>query len=108
MKDKLESKIELLRCHGYTFEPLARPEGEWIKTVPGVQSYYTPGFYTDDGSSVIPQQMGPSMVFYAEDWDWRDISLNEFGDILIKIDEILKEKATTAYNEEVNRILAVL
>lgn len=108
MKDKLESKIELLRHHGYTFEPLARPEGEWIKTVPGVKSYYTPGFYTDDGTSVIPQRMGASIIFYADEWDWRSITDKEFGDTLIKIDEILKEKAATAYNEEVNRILEVL
>lgn len=104
MKDKLESKIELLRSYGYE----RQFNRQLVKTMQGVDSYYTPIFCTDDGTSVIPQQMGPSMVFYAEEWDWRIISLKEFGDTLIKIDEILKEKAATAYNEEVNRILEVL
>lgn len=108
MKDKLESKIELLRSYGYTLDSLAFPDSKWMKTMQGVDSYYTPIFCTDGGTSVIPQQMGPSMVFYAEEWDWRSITDKEFGDTLIKIDEILKEKAATAYNEEVNRILEVL
>lgn len=104
MKDKLESKIELLRSYGYELDSKNR----WDKSTQGVESYYNPVFFTNDGTSVIPQQMGPSMLFYAEDWDWRSITDKEFGDTLIKIDEILKEKAATAYNEEVNRILEVL
>lgn len=104
MKDKLEFKIELLRSYGYE-QQFSR---QWVKTMQGVKSYYTPVFCTDDGCSVIPQQMGASMIFYAEEWDWRSITDKEFGDTLIKIDEILKEKAATAYNEEVNRILEVL
>lgn len=108
MKDKLESKIELLRSYGYTLDSLAFPDSKWMKMIHGVKSYYTPIFFTDDGTSVIPQRIGPSMVFYAEDWDWRSITDKEFGDTLIKNDEILKEKAAMAYNEEVNRILEVL
>ena len=108
MWEKLEPKFKLLETHGYTLEPTAFPACQWVKTVQGVESYYTPIFFTDDGTSVIPQQLGASMVFYAEEWDWRSISLKEFNHTLIKIDEILKEKAATAYNEEVNRILEVL
>lgn len=108
MKDKLESKIELLRSYGYTCDPSTLPDGEWIKRLPGVEPFYTAVFFTDDGSSVIPRRTGRSILFYEEDWNWRGLTDKEFEDTLIKFDEILKEKAAAAYNEEVDRILEVL